>query len=249
MPPSRVAVSIPLVGQDSNLDVSDRSPRVRTPRFLLKRRARLQNQANGRESPLYRLEVVPWPQNRGEKPLIWPRFSPFQRLGHLTAHPGAHLLRRRRPQHVPTCDFVQDHTEHAPATPHSQPLHSQPILQAAVGRLDARASRVPLCKHRGLLFPPPTSQTMGLVGELQGVAAVSSLVNRAGVAEGASPADLRRHLDPRRARFLVSLDHQRRVSLRTGFHPPGPFVHGEVVERQRRLTLPDCRLAVSEAHQ
>ena len=99
-------------------------------------------------------------------------------------------------------------------------------------------------KHRGLLFPPPTSQTMGRVGELQGVAAVSSLVDRAGVAEGASPADLRRHLDPRRARFLVPLDHQRRVSLRTGFHTPGPFVHGEVVERQGRGV--DFRLAAGD---
>ena len=92
-------------------------------------------------APKNRLEVVPSPQNEGAKPLIWPRFSPFQRLGHLTAHPRAHLLRRRRPQHVPACHFVQDHTEHAAATPHPQPLQSQPILQAAVGRLDARASR------------------------------------------------------------------------------------------------------------
>ncbi len=138
-------------------------------------------------APKNRLEVVPPPQNGGAKPLIWPRFSPFQRLGHLTAHPCAHLLRRRRPQHIPACHFVQDHTEHASATPHPQPLQSQPILQAAVGRLDARASRVPLRKHRGLLFPPPPSQAMGLVGELQGVGAVSSLVDRARVAEGASP--------------------------------------------------------------
>jgi hypothetical protein len=99
-------------------------------------------------APQYGPEVVPWPENGGEKSLIWPRFSPFQRLGHLTTHPGAHLLRRRGPQHVPTCYFVHDHTEHASATSHPRPLQFQPILQAAVGRLDTRASRVPLLKRR-----------------------------------------------------------------------------------------------------
>ena len=38
-------------------------------------------------APKNRVEVVPSLQNEGAKPLIWPRFSPFQRLGHLTAHP------------------------------------------------------------------------------------------------------------------------------------------------------------------
>ena len=203
-------------------------------------------------APKNRLEVVPSPQNEGAKPLIWPRFSPFQRLGHLTAHPRAHLLRRRRPQHVPTCHFVQNHTEHAAATPYPQPLQSQPILQAAVGRLDARASRVPLRKHRGLLLPPPPSQAMGLVGEFQGVAAVSSLVDRAGVAEGASPADLRRHLDPRRTRPLPCparppaarvladrLPHARSVRPRRSRRASGP--RGRFPARSRGLAPPTPR--------
>jgi hypothetical protein len=58
-----------------------------------------------------RPEVVPSLQERGEKALIRPRFSPFQRLGHLTANPGVHLLRRRRPQHVPTRHFASQFTQ------------------------------------------------------------------------------------------------------------------------------------------
>ena len=75
---------------------------------------------------------------------------------------------------------------------------------------------------------------MILVTELHRVAAVPSLVDRAGIAEGTSSTNLRRHFDPRGPRFLVPLDHQRYVPLRTGIHMPGPFVYGEVVDRQRR---------------
>src|SRR5208283_534729 len=189
-------------------------------------------------APKKRLEVVPSPQNEGAKPLIWPRFSPFQRLGHLTAHPRAHPLRRRRPQHVPACHFVQDHTEHASATPHPQPLQSQPILQAAVGRLDARASRAPLRKHRGLLFPPPPSQAMGLVGELQGVAAVSSLVDRARVAERAPHA---RSVRPRRSRRALGPRGLFPARSR-GLAPPTPRRESRPPARSRRCRR-GCRPA------
>ena len=195
-------------------------------------------------APKNRLEVVPSPQNEGAKPLIWPRFSPFQRLGHLTAHPRAHFCAaaaRSTFQPATLCRITRNTLPRPRTLSRFNPSRFfKPLL---VDSMPERL-RVPLRKHRGLLFPPPPSQAMGLVGELQGVATVSSLVNRAGVAEGASPADLRRHLDPRRARFLVPLDHQRRVSLRTGFHPPGPFVHGEVVERQGRGV--DFRLAAGD---
>ncbi len=188
-----------------------------------------------------RLKTAPRPQNEGARSPGRPRFSSFQRLGHCTAHPRAQLLRRCRPQHVPASHFVQDHTEDTPASAHSQTLQPQPILQAAIGRLDTRAHPVPLREHRGLLFPTTPSQAMILVGEIQLVATIPRFVDRARRAERASLARRRRHLDPRRARLFAPLHHQRGVPLRTGFHPPGPFVHREVVQGQRPGSLSGSR--------
>jgi hypothetical protein len=43
------------------------------------------------------------------------------------------FLRRRRPQHVPTRQLVQEHPRHAPQAAHPQAPQLQPVLQAAIG--------------------------------------------------------------------------------------------------------------------
>ncbi len=174
----------------------------------------------------------PGPRCGHARRLIRPSPSSRQRLLHLNLNPRAQLLRRRRSQHVPSRHLVQDRTEHAPSTSHSQPVHPQPILQAAVGRLDPRSLRVPLGEHRRLLLSTPTGQAVFLVAELHRVPTVPRRVDRTTRAERTARARRRRHLDPRHAGRRISLDHQRHLPAGAGFDLPGPLVHGEIVHRQ-----------------
>src|SRR5664280_1872247 len=178
-------------------------------------------------------KAVPQPKNGGTWSRNRPRFSTFEGLGHLDPHAGAQLLRRRRAKQVPAGDFVKEHTEHAPATSDAQTAQAKTILQAAVGRLDPRARRVPLLEHLGRLFHTTSREPTLLVGNVKSERTVIFTLDRTLLPKRARGARRRRHLEPRRCGRRVVRTRRRFVTRGAGIDHPGALVPREVIDRKR----------------
>jgi hypothetical protein len=119
--------------------------------------------------------------------------------------------------------------EDAPRDANPQTPQTEPILQSAVGRLDAGSRRVSFLERIRLLFRPTPRQTQLRVGEFQSEITITCLVDRALLPERARSARRRRRLDPCRRRRRVP---RPRPGSR-GANPFGHHVAGRVPTRRQ----------------